>query len=67
MLATRSRRVLTYCLLGGSVGGTLASLRGNQYNLDNIGIVRLYRAGITVIVSYLVIFSWKHLIMTKFM
>lgn len=42
------RRIAKYTVVGGTVLGTLVSLRANQYNIDSIGAVRFGRAAITV-------------------
>jgi aarF domain-containing kinase len=43
-----AQRLLKYGVGMGVTLGTLASLKGNQYNFDSIGVVRLGRAAITV-------------------
>ncbi|CAH1173873.1 unnamed protein product [Phaedon cochleariae] len=48
MLGGRLHSVMKYSLAAGLIGGTALSLRGNQYQLDSIGIVRLSRAASTV-------------------
>lgn len=48
MYGTKVRPIFKYALVGGLIGGTALSLRGNQYQLDSIGIVRLTRAACTV-------------------
>lgn len=48
MFSARFTRILKYTLIGGATLGTAASLHGNQYQLNSIGIVRLSRAAITV-------------------
>lgn len=48
MISSRLRPFIKYSLIGGATVGTLLSLRGNQYQWDSIGVVRLTRAAITV-------------------
>lgn len=48
MLSNRARKLLKYSLIGGALGSIALSLKGNQYEWDSIGIVRLTRAAITV-------------------
>jgi aarF domain-containing kinase len=48
MSSLRLGRFLKYAVIGGATLGTAASLHGNQYNLNSIGIVRLSRAAVTV-------------------
>lgn len=48
MFSSKFGRIAKYSLLAGTVAGTAASLKGNQYELDSIGIVRLTRAAVTV-------------------
>lgn len=48
MFSARLRPIFKYSLFGGLIGGTVLSLRGNQYQWDSIGIVRLSRAAHTV-------------------
>lgn len=48
MIATKLRPILKYSLVGALIGGTALSLRGNQYQWDSVGIVRLNRAAYTV-------------------
>lgn len=48
MFSTKLRSILKYSLGVGLIGGTALSLKGNQYQWDSIGIVRLGRAGYTV-------------------
>lgn len=49
MSATRLRPLIKYSLVGGFIGGTVLSLKGNQFQWDSIGIVRLSRAAYTVL------------------
>lgn len=47
-LSWPARRIAKYTVVGGTVLGTLVSLRANQYKIDSIGAVRFGRAAITV-------------------
>ncbi|RZB39466.1 putative aarF domain-containing protein kinase 1 [Asbolus verrucosus] len=47
-MLSRVGYLLKYTVLGTAALGTAASLHGNQYQLDSIGIVRLTRAAVTV-------------------
>lgn len=49
MFTARLRPIIKYSLAGGLVAGTVLSLRGNQYQWDSVGIVRLSRAAYTVL------------------
>lgn len=42
-------RILKYTIGGSILGGSAISLHANDYNLDSIAIVRLSRAGLTVV------------------
>lgn len=60
------RRVLIYSTVGGSVIGTALSLRGNDYDVSSLGIVRLARSATTVFdvaltyKKYLYYQEWDH-------
>ncbi|KAG5895660.1 hypothetical protein JTB14_008669 [Gonioctena quinquepunctata] len=49
MFYGKLRPFLKYSLIGAVIGGTALSLKGNQYQLDSIGIVRFGRAAFTVL------------------
>ncbi|CAH0552803.1 unnamed protein product [Brassicogethes aeneus] len=48
MLRLQAKKFIQYSAIFGAVAGTAISLRGNQYDIDSIGIVRLTRAAVTV-------------------
>lgn len=48
MIVSKLRPFIKYSWVAGAAGGTILSLRGNQYQWDSIGIVRLSRAAVTV-------------------